>query len=135
MVMLSMHAAAEYVFDALASGAHGYLLKEVAASEIVAAVRAVSNGQRYLCKRVADLVAEELSQRHVPNPLGSLSRREREILQLVAEGHTSAAIAIKLSLSPKTVDTYRSRLMRKLQIKAITELVKFALRHGLITLD
>ena len=112
-----------------------YLLKENAASEIVSAVRAVHAGERYLCKKITDVLAEQVARRRGPNPLDSLSQREREILQLVAEGCSSAEIAGKLSLSTKTVDTYRSRLMQKLAIHDVAGLVKFAILHGLTTLD
>jgi len=135
VVMLSMHSTPDYIFDALEAGARAYLLKENAAGEIVNAVRAVHAGERYLCKRAADVLAEQVARRSGPNPLDGLSKREREILQLVAEGRSSAEIASKLSLSPKTVDTYRSRLMRKLQINDVPGLVKFAIRHGLTTLE
>jgi len=135
VVMLSMHSTPDHIFDALEAGARAYLLKESAASEIVAAVRAEHAGERYLCKKIADVLAEHVARRSGPNPLDSLSRREREILQLVAEGRSSAEIAGRLSLSPKTVDSYRSRLMHKLRINDIPGLVKFAIRHGLTTID
>lgn len=135
VVILSMHSTPDYIFDALAAGARGYLLKENAGSEIVNAVRAVHAGERYLCKKIADVLAEQVARRSGPNPLDSLSTREREILQLVAEGRSSAEIAGKLSLSSNTVDTYRSRLMHKLEIHDVAGLVKFAIQHGLTTLD
>ena len=135
VVILSMHSTPDHIFDALEAGAREYLLKENAASEIVSAVRAVHAGERYLCKKITDVLAEQVARRRGPNPLDSLSQREREILQLVAEGRSSAEIAGKLSLSPKTVDSYRSRLMRKLQINDVPGLVKFAIQHGLTTLD
>jgi DNA-binding NarL/FixJ family response regulator len=135
VVILSMHASPEYVFHALEAGAGAYLQKESAALEIVEAVRAVIAGRRYLSPKIAALVAEHIGRRPRGAPLDLLSRREREILQLVAEGHTSARIGERLSLSPKTVDTYRSRLMQKLGIGDVTGLVKFAIQQGLITLD
>jgi len=135
VVILSMHSTPDYIFGALEAGARGYLLKENAASEIVNAVRAVHAGERYLCKKIADVLAEQVARRRGPNPLDSLSKREREILQLVAEGCSSVEIAGRLNLSPKTVDSYRSRLMQKLEIHDVAGLVKFAIRHGLTTLD
>jgi DNA-binding NarL/FixJ family response regulator len=135
VVILSMHASPEHVFHALEAGARAYLQKESAAHELVDAVRSVHAGRRYLSPRIAALVAEHVGRRPVAGPLQQLSRREREILQLVAEGHTSARIGARLSLSPKTVDTYRSRLMQKLGIDDVPGLVKFAIRQGLITLD
>lgn len=136
VVMLSMHASPEHVFQAIEAGARGYLQKESAAKEIVEAVRAVHGGRRYLSPRIADIVAEHVGTRHPgENPLEVLSRREREILQLVAEGHSSSEIGALLFLSPKTVDSYRSRLMGKLELSDVPALVRFAIRQGVIPLD
>lgn len=135
IVILSMHATPEHVFHALEAGAHGYLLKESAGSEVIAAVRAVRAGRRHLSPKIAEIIAERMSRRPDENPLDRLSRREREILQLIAEGHSSREISARLSLSPKTVDTYRSRLMQKLNITDVAGLVKFAIQHGITTLE
>jgi DNA-binding NarL/FixJ family response regulator len=134
-VILSMHAGAEHVFQALEAGARGYLLKESAAKEICDAVRAVHHGRRYLSARVAEVLAERVGRRAAVSPLDSLSARERQILKLVADGLSSVRIAEMLHLSPKTVDTYRSRLMEKLNLSDIASLVKFAIQHGLTSLD
>lgn len=134
VIVLSMHSNAEHVFHALEAGAKSYLLKELAGREIAEAVRKVSLGRRYLGGKIAEIVAEGLSQRRSETPLASLSGREREILKLVADGNSSAAIAERLSLSPKTVDTYRSRLMQKLHITDLASLIKFAILHGLTEL-
>jgi DNA-binding NarL/FixJ family response regulator len=126
IVMLSMHSTSEHVHRALEAGAAGYLLKESAAAEIVAAVRSVHAGRRYLSPAVAGL------ERHAgTSPLERLSARERQVLQLVVEGRSSAEIAAIVHLSPKSVDSYRSRLMRKLGVADVPALVKFALAHGL----
>lgn len=135
ILMLSMHSTAEHVFQALEAGVHGYILKESASQEIIHAVRTIHAGRRFLSASVAEVVAERLLTRPDINPLGSLSRREREILQLVAEGQSSAQIAKTLSLSSKTVDTYRSRLMQKLGLKDVGGIVRFSLQHRLISLD
>jgi DNA-binding NarL/FixJ family response regulator len=135
VVILSMHSTPDHIFHALQAGALGYILKENAGRTIIDAVRAVHRGKRYLCERAADVLAEHAARRSGPNPLDDLSTREREILQLVAEGCTSAEIAGKLSLSPKTVDSYRSRLMEKLGIHDVAGLVKFSILHGLTTLE
>jgi DNA-binding NarL/FixJ family response regulator len=135
IVILSMHASAEHVFQALEAGARGYLLKESAAKEICDAVRAVHLGRRYLSAKVTEVLAERVGRRTAVSPLDSLSPRERQILKLVADGYSSARIAEMLNLSPKTVDTYRSRLMEKLNISDIASLVKFAIQHGLTSLD
>jgi DNA-binding NarL/FixJ family response regulator len=135
VVILSMHASAQHVFHALGAGARGYLLKESAATEVIAAVRAVHAGRRYLSPKVAEIMADGLTQRSGVGPLESLSKREREILKLVADGYSSAEIGAKLYLSPKTVDSYRSRVMQKLHIPDLVGLIKFAIQHGLTTLD
>ncbi len=135
VVILSMHSGAQHVFHALEAGARGYLLKESAAREIIEAVRMVQTGRRYLSPKVAEIVAEGLSERSGTSPLESLSRREREIIKLVADGHSSAAIGEMLHLSPKTVDSYRSRLMQKLHITELAGLIKFAIQYGLTTLE
>ena len=135
LVILSMHSSVEHVFHALEAGAAGYVLKESAGKEIIEAVRAVHAGRRYLSPRVAEMMAEVVSRRSTDSPLNRLSGRERQILQLVAEGRSSAQIAATLHLSPKTVDTYRSRLMQKLHIGDVAGLVKFAIQHGLTSLE
>jgi DNA-binding NarL/FixJ family response regulator len=134
IMILSMHSTGEHVFNALEAGVHGYILKESAAQDIIHAVRAVYAGKRFLSPSVAEIVAEQLGKRTDVSPLESLSKREREILQLVAEGYSSAKIGLTLNISSKTVDTYRSRLMQKLQLKDVTGIVKFAIQHGLIEL-
>jgi DNA-binding NarL/FixJ family response regulator len=137
VIMLSMHDTAEHIYRSLMAGASGYLLKESAGREVMEAVRAVRSGKRYLSQRIAALPAleERLAAREGASPLESLSKREREILQLVVEGQASARIAEILHLSPKTVETYRSRLMQKLGIGDIPALVKFAVQHGLTGLE
>jgi RNA polymerase sigma factor (sigma-70 family) len=138
-IILSIHSTAEYVFRALQAGAHGYLLKETAGIEVVNAVRAVHAGHRYLSQKISDQVIDDyVRQRQASetdSPLARLSPREREILQLVVEGKTSAEIAHILSLSSKTVETYRSRLMEKLGIGDLPGLIKFAIQHGLTPLE
>ena len=126
VIMLSMHSSSEHVHRALAAGAAGYLLKESAAAEIVAAVRAVHAGKQYLSEAV-----RAFERRAGASPLARLSARERQVLQLVVEGRSSAQIAAIVHLSPKSVDSYRSRLMKKLGVADVTALVKFALLHGL----
>jgi len=139
VVILSMHSTTEHIFQALEAGARGYLLKESAGIEVVAAVRAVHAGQRYLSQQISDsLIDDYVRQRQAAeakSPLALLSPREREVLQLVVEGKSNAEIADILSLSLKTVETYRSRLMRKLGISDLPGLVKFAIQHGLTPLE
>ena len=135
IVILTMHSSAHYVFQALKAGVRGYLLKESASVEIVDAVRAVDHGRRYLSGKVAEIVAQGISEQRGVNALESLSRREREILCLVADGCSSSKIAEMLHLSPKTIDSYRSRLMQKLQVTQLAGLIKFAIHHGLTTVQ
>lgn len=138
IVILSVHATTEHIFRALRAGAKGYLLKESAGQEVVDAIRTVHAGRRYLGLKITERVIDDyVLQRQVEvgrSPLERLSAREREILQLVVEGKSSAEIAEILRISPKTVETYRSRLMQKLEIRDVPSLVKFAIQHGLTPL-
>ena len=135
VIILSMYAEREYVRRALKSGAAGYVVKRSAAKEVVDAIRAVHSGQRYLSPRVADVVIDDYSGEPQGDVLEKLSAREREVLQLLAEGRSGNEIAQRLSLSPKTVETYRSRLVEKLGIRDVAGLVKFAIQRGLVSLD
>lgn len=139
VIILSMHSSLEQIFHALQAGAQGYLLKEVAGIDVIQAVRTVAAGQRYLSQKISDLIVDEyLRQRKGTagnSPFDRLASREREVLQLVAEGKSTAEIAQILPLSPKTVDTYRSRIMKKLGLKDLSALIKFAVQHGLIQVD
>ena len=111
------------------------MVKRSAAKEVVEAIRAVHAGQRYLSPRVADVVLEDYTDDKQDDPLARLSAREREVLQLLAEGRTGAEIAQRLSLSQKTVETYRARLVEKLGIRDLAGLVRFAIQRGLVSLD
>ncbi len=139
IIILSILGTSEHVFRALQAGARGYLLKESAGREVVEAVLAVAEGKRYLSQPIAEtLVADYVRQRELAaekSPLELLSAREREILKLVLEGKSSAEIGKQLFLSAKTVETYRSRMMRKLGVSDLPGLVKFAIQHGLISLN
>lgn len=136
VLILSVHSDAEHVFRALRAGALGYVLKESAGAEVISAVRSVHAGKRYLGAKISDTVIEDyLRQRHTASPVEALSARERQVLQLVVEGRTSAEAAELLSLSTKSVDTYRSRMMQKLGISDLPSLVKFAIQHGITSLD
>ena len=137
VLMLSMHSSPEHVYQAFEAGAQGYLLKESAGNEVIDAVRAVHAGRRFLSRKIAgntlDLYIRE--RRRKGSPLLQLSARERQVLQLIVEGRTSVEVGVVLSLSPKSVDTYRSRMMKKLEIGDMPGLVKFAIRHGVTTID
>ena len=135
VIVLSMYAEREYVRRALKAGAVGYVVKRSAAKEVVDAIRAAHAGQRYLSARVADVVIEDASADDKDDPLAMLSAREREVLQLIAEGRTGAEIAERLTLSQKTVETYRARLIEKLGIRDVPGLVRFAIQSGLVPLE
>lgn len=141
IIILSMHGTSEHVFEALRLGARGYLLKASAGANVADAVRAVHAGRRYLSPEVMEQVIEHSLQQgqgqadRPPGRLARLTGREREVLQLVVEGKSSAEIAQILHLSPKTVETYRSTLMKKLEIDDLPSLVKFAIKIGLTTLE
>ena len=139
VIILSMHSSTEHVSRALKAGALGYLLKESAGKEVVNAVKTVYLGHRYLCQQISESLIDDYIdlQEAAPgrSPLARLSAREREVLQLVTEGKTTKEIGRMLSLSPKTVETYRSRLMAKLGIKDVPGLVKFAIQHGITSLE
>ena len=132
VLILSMVLSSEHLHRAMHAGARGYVLKESAGDEVVEAVRAVQAGKRYLSHKISETMIDDYLRDGVRvSPLDSLSLRERDVLQLVVEGQTNNAIAAKLSLSPKTIETYRTRIMRKLKVHDTVELVKFAMRHGL----
>ena len=136
VLVLSMHSTAEHIFRAFQAGAQGYLLKESAGPEVVTAVRTVHAGKRYLSQKIAGTVVDDyIRERHAASPLDSLSPRERQILQLISEGKSTADTAKALFLSPKTVDTYRSRMMHKLGVANFAALVRFAIQHGVTPLE
>lgn len=139
VIILSIHSTTEHIFQALEAGARGYLLKESAGIEVINAVRAVYADHRYLSQKIsARLIDDYVRHRQATgakSPLARLSPREREVLQLVVEGKSSAEIGGILSLSLKTVETYRSRVMDKLGIDNLPGLVKFAIQHGLTSLE
>jgi DNA-binding NarL/FixJ family response regulator len=137
VVVLSMQSSSESILRALRAGARGYLFKESAGRELVQAIHAVRAGHRYLSAKVSDqVIGACLTQKEeFRDPLSVLSHREREVLQLVVEGKTSAEIAGTLFLSVKTIETYRSRLMQKLGIKDIPGLIKFAIQQGITSLE
>jgi DNA-binding NarL/FixJ family response regulator len=131
VLALSMHKDAVYVREILRAGARGYLLKDAFESDMVTAVRAVARGEGYLSPAVSDSVLADYRQ-HVTDPIDLLTTREREVLQLIAEGKTNKEIAGLLNLSVYTVDAHRGRIMEKLNLHSTGELVRFAVRKGLV---
>jgi two-component system response regulator NreC len=131
VLVLTMHQHADFVVDAFAAGANGYALKLQSEAEIFEAIRATAGGGRYLAPAVADLVRS--SDIHPQRSLlSSLSAREREIFDLLVRGYTNADVAKQLFISVKTVETHRTRILRKLDVHNIGDLVRLAARHGLI---
>jgi two-component system, NarL family, response regulator NreC len=131
VLALSMHKDSVYVREILRAGARGYLLKDSIDSDLVNAVRAVAKGEGYLSPGVSDAVLSDY-RKHVTDPLDLLTSREREVLQMIAEGQTNKEIAGKLNLSVYTVDAHRGKIMEKLNLHSSGELVRFAVRNGLI---
>src|SRR5450755_398044 len=131
VIALSMHKDSVYVREILRAGARGYLLKDSISSDLLAAVRAVARGEGYLSPGVSDAVLNDY-RRHVTDPIDLLSSREREVLQMIAEGKTNKEIATVLNLSVYTVDAHRGRIMEKLNLHSVTDLVRFAVRCGLV---
>ena len=132
VLALSMHRDAVYVRKMLRAGAKGYLVKDADDDALLDAVRAVARGEAYLSPSVADAVLTDY-RKHVTNPVDLLTSREREVLQLIAEGSTNKDIANQLSLSVYTVEGHRSRLMEKLNLHSTGDLVRFAIRNGFIS--
>src|SRR5215475_11075859 len=131
VLALSMHKDNVYVREILRAGARGYLLKDSPAGDLVAAVRAVAAGEGYLSPAVSNAVLDDY-RKHVTDPIDLLTSREREVLQMLAEGKTNKEVAEVLNLSVYTVDAHRGRIMEKLNLHSINELVRFAVRNGLI---
>jgi two-component system, NarL family, response regulator NreC len=139
VIILSMYSTMQHISRAFKAGARGYILKESAGDDVIKAVRAVHGGKIFLCSEVSEAVVGDYVRSHettaTDDPLALLSPREREILQLLVEGKSNARIAEILFLSPKTIETYRSHLMQKLGINDLPGLVKFAIQHGITSLE
>jgi two-component system, NarL family, response regulator NreC len=137
-IVLSMHADESYVLAALRNGAVGYVLKNAGVEDLLRAIRAVLGGQIYLSAPLSERAMVsyvERARESAGDAYDALTPREREVLHLVAEGRTSAEIAQRLSISPRTAEIHRTNLMRKLDLHSQTELVRYALRRGIISLD
>ncbi|MFM8393144.1 MAG: response regulator [Acidobacteriota bacterium] len=132
ILALSMHRDSVYVREILRAGASGYLLKEAGDHDLLTAIRAIAQGQGYLSPAVSDAVLNDY-RKHVTDPIDLLTSREREVLQLIAEGKTNKEIATALDLSTYTVESHRGRIMEKLNLHSAGELVRFAFRNGLIS--
>lgn len=135
IVLLSMHDNPQLAAEAMATGAAGYVMKGGSAADIVQAIRQAARGQTFLSPALAQAVQQQLERGIEQSPLALLSSRERQVLQLVVEGKSSSEIGTLLHLSPKTVDTYRSRLMQKLEVGDLPALVRLAIRLGILAGD
>jgi DNA-binding NarL/FixJ family response regulator len=138
VIALSIHSKRRYVADMLSAGATGYILKECLFDELVQAIKAVAAGGRYLSPRITDLVVSDYIKRlstSADSPFEALKNRQREVLQLVAEGKSTKQIALELHVSTKTVEADRRQIMDKLNIHSIAELTKYAVREGLTTIE
>ncbi|MBS4027422.1 MAG: response regulator transcription factor [Ignavibacteriales bacterium] len=137
VLILTMHATEEYISQILQAGASGYVLKKSAYQELLAAIRAVNKGQSYLSPEVSKKVIDEYVSRTkemvIKDSYESLTTREREILQLLAEGKSNQEIAGSLFISTKTVETHKAHILEKLDLRSVTELVKYAMRKGIIS--
>jgi DNA-binding NarL/FixJ family response regulator len=138
VLALSMHSARRFVTEALSAGAKGYLLKDCAAEELVRAIRTVAANETYLSPKVAGLIVKDYlkhSPDSAPSAESFLTNREREILQLIAEGESTKEIAFKIGVSIKTVETHRQQIMKKLNLHSVAELTRYAIREGLTPLE
>jgi DNA-binding NarL/FixJ family response regulator len=137
ILILSMHANEAYIIQALKAGAKGYLLKDSADTELIRGVAAVSNGKSYFSPAVSKVMLDDyvrhLSDKGITDRYDSLSEREREVFQLVAEGHSNKEIATLLSVSPATIETHRAHILQKLDVHNTAELVLYAVRRGVIS--
>ncbi|OSZ65765.1 response regulator transcription factor [Hydrogenophaga sp. IBVHS2] len=134
-IILTMSAQPRHVAEAMRLGARGYVLKGSPSREVLAAVEAVLQGRRHLGGEVAELAVQGMMNTGPATGLAALSTREQQVILMVVRGHTSAAIGEALHLSPKTVESYRSRLMAKLGVSDLPALVRLAIREGLISAD
>jgi DNA-binding NarL/FixJ family response regulator len=138
IIILSMHANEAYVLAALRHGASGYVLKDSNGADLVQAVREVTTGRRYLSPPLSERAIQTYinsADDSSLDPYEALTNREREVLQLAAEGYSNAEIAERLSISTRTAETHRGNLMRKLDLRSQTELVRYALRRGILPLE
>lgn len=136
IIALSMHSERNIILQILRAGARGYVLKDSAFDELVTAIQAVVGGSMYLSPKITGVVLEDtLHRSEVPESTTALSVREREVLQLIAEGRSTREIADELNLSVKTIETHRAQIMKKLKIGTLAELIKYAVREGITSLS
>jgi DNA-binding NarL/FixJ family response regulator len=138
VLFLSMYTTEEYIFNAIKAGAHGYLPKNISQSELLLAIRTVSQGTEYFSESISNIILKSYIKKakdkepETLNPENSLSKREIEILKLFAEGYPNPQIAEKLFISTRTVESHKNHIMQKLNLKSTVDLVKFAIKHHII---
>ncbi|MBN1830365.1 MAG: response regulator transcription factor [Deltaproteobacteria bacterium] len=138
ILALSMHSARRFVVEALSAGAKGYILKDCASDELVRAIRVVAGGETYLSPKITGIIVRDYVKRLPESqslPSSLLSNREREVLQLIAEGQGTKEVAFALGVSVKTVETHRQQIMKKLNLHNVAELTRYAIREGITPLD
>ncbi|MDY0354833.1 MAG: response regulator transcription factor [Sedimentisphaerales bacterium] len=138
VIALSMHSSRQFVIEMFRAGARGYLLKDCEYDELVTAIRTVAAGRTYVSPSIGDVIVEDLlggAAAGAPSTSSVLTQREREVLQLMAEGRTTRQIALQLHISPKTVEAHRLRIMNKLDIDNVAQLTKYAIQEGLTSPD
>ena len=131
VLMLSMHSEEQYAMRSMKAGASGYMTKEIAAQELVSAIRKINDGRKYISKEVAELLATDLYHEDEKDPHENLSDREFEILKMIARGLTTKAIAAELIISPKTVSTYRGRILEKLDLQNNSDIIHYVIEYSL----
>lgn len=136
-IVFSMQSAGPYVMEALKAGAMGYIIKDTGAGEIVSAIQSVTQGNPYVSDRVASLVNSDTVRRQdtIPDMYETLTTREREVLQMTAEGKSSSEIGEALMISPRTVEIHRSKVMKKLGLRNQADLIRFAIKRGILPFE
>ena len=132
VLMLSMHSEEQYAMRSIKAGASGYITKDTASSQLVKAIRKINKGRKFISKEVAELLTTDLYHNNEKNPHEYLSDREFEILKLIANGKTTKTISIELSISPKTVSTFRSRILKKLNMKNNSDIIRYVLDYKIM---
>jgi len=131
VLMLSMHSEEQYAMRSIKAGAYGYMTKEIAAEQLVTAIRKINNGRKFISNEVAELLTKDLYHNDDKEPHEYLSDREFEILKMIAKGQTIKAIAKELILSPKTISTYRSRILEKLNVNNNSDIIHYVIDYNL----
>jgi two-component system response regulator NreC len=135
IIILSMHSSEAYVLEALRAGALGYVLKDSTSGDLVYAIREVMAGRHYLSPPLSERTIMGYLEKTRGGSYETLTRREREVLKLTAEGFSSSEVAERLVISPRTVETHRANIMRKLELRSQADLIRYAIRHDLISED